>query len=369
MVHQTQSSSTNQTFVRLVVQTVAAAMTGSLLRRPEGIAARAGTRSAANPTASVPASVLPPSPLDTLLDSRDAGVLATRMLSGGSAVLSGIDTDAGEATQALFGSADNGTVAPGELDPAALADMATLVARSMYAIGTARTDPAAAAASVPPNLRASQDLILHLIACLSLDAACPLAQNVTGLDTDTLEALATGSGGGVGDAGQGAADAPPPLFSSIYTAPIVVGSGGTGVLPSWYELLLRSVLADATANLTRTACAADSECTAAGLSARNECIRSRGLCGRSSAHYHAALSPAVLVTGSQPYAINTTLLTESDPAWTEPYWSLRIRTELMLLPPPGDGVAIMIAGVAAVLATVPLTWWWVTRGRKAWKIE
>lgn len=370
-LHQTASGAIGQQAVRAMAEEVAGDLRsqGRLLL-PGGLVVEQGGFSASRPLSESPSEVLPPSPLDSLLDPADAGAAkADQLLRAGTAVISGGYAGAGNVTASLHSAADSATLGPQSLSVDALTDAASFVAGLVFTMGkqgVAVVDAPAAPGlgATPSGLVASRAFVSALLECFQSDAACPLAQGVTGLDADTLRAFALGSGGGAGDWGGGAASQPPPLFPGIYSAPVETRGGGATVLPTWAEKLIRDTLANITANVTTsTPCSSDADCRKAGLSPRAECLHHVGFCGRSSAHYIDALSPAVVVERSDPNDVNASLLTAEDPAWAEPYWSARIRTELLVVPAPDSEWKAVIAGALVTVAAAGATYWWLSRGK------
>jgi hypothetical protein len=366
-LHQTQSSSLGQLRMRRIVSAVASDMTArGLLLRTGGITTILGSRSVANPTGQDPSTVLLPSPLDSFLEQDVAGaVLSARIALNASIQLSGVDTDASQVTPSFHSASDQ--LPDSDLD--ALTDIATLAARTLYAVGLGdETSPAEVlAAAVPVSVRASRTLVQQLWGCLVLDNACSLFQSLTGTDPTVLQALAAARGGGVGDAGTWNVSTPPPLFTNVYNAPLDVGGGAIALQPSWTELLARSVLANATRNGSATPCAASSQCVQALGSPRAECID--GVCARTSAHFHEAVSLAVVFAQSSAVGVNSSWLTDTDPCWSEPYWSGSIRTVVFQLPSPTDQWGLLGGGLVAAAVGGVLLWRWSAVWKNKWKIE
>jgi hypothetical protein len=285
-----------------------------------------------------PSSPAPSPPPHPVLTFTEETAPATTWLSQSLRVglLAGYDSSF---TSAVYGSQfDNATA----VDAARVTAAATLLARSLYALATNASTPAAAAAAVPPALVANATLVGGLLACLTVSADCALFASLLGLAP--------------GDVAAYLPPGPLSLYASVYFQPYAAGANGYALAPKPVEAVARNLLAAATAVNTTTVpggCNATADCAAAGLGPAAECLV--GVCVvDASAYYHDALSPAVnpVADSYGVFTVNASALTPWDPAWSEPYWSNAIGATTFLQDDAATQGGVLAAGVVTALASI-----------------
>jgi hypothetical protein len=210
-------------------------------------------------------------------------------------------------------------------------DAGTALAAGIYALATNLSGgaaAAAAAAAVPP---ANASLAADMLACLTVNARCPLFARVLGVDGDALAALVPAG--------------PLSAYTSVYNQPYALDAGYV-LQPSPYEAFVRNFLGRASATQVAAgaaaSCASVADCAAAGRA--YECLL--GACVVANAFYHDALSPALaspaygVFSVPSPAALDTTV----DPLWTEPYWSGSIGATSLLVDSAAAGYGMLGAG-------------------------
>lgn len=285
--------------------------------------------------AAAPQAAPPPSPVETFLESAGS---ASGSGSGVTALmLSGYDS--AYASRVYHSQYDNATT----VDAGVVTAAATLLARSLFALATNASTPAAAAAAVPASLVANATVVASLLSCLTVSAQCPLFSSLLGIPADQLPAYLPAG--------------PLPLYTSVYTRPYMAGSNGYVVAPSPVEGLARNFLAVALAGgdpfgSPVPQCNATAGCAGAA----SECIA--GTCVNATSFYHDALSPAVTPSDVNygQYAVDASQVTPSDPAWAEPYWSGKIGVTLLLADSPATEGGVLAAGLVTAIACVGITW-------------
>jgi len=149
------------------------------------------------------------------------------------------------------------------------------------------SDPAAAAAAVPPGLAANASLAAELVACFTQRMACGLLARLLGVPVAGLPANVPA--------------APLSLHPSVYLQPYLVGSAGFALAPGAGELMARAFLAQASAAAAAAAGLAPfnvierlaqarapdvAACKAAANNTAAECVA--GQCVVATAWYHDA---------------------------------------------------------------------------------
>lgn len=232
------------------------------------------------------------------------------------------------------------------LDSARLAETAELLARSLYAFlnDWDMTNPAAtAAAIIPTTLRVNATYVDSIIRCVMVSPACPEFASALNAPMDFL--------------GTNPINLFPGVFRQPYRTTRVVNDvikHGWGISPSVLEVVIRNSLAYYLSNVDPdqvdedggpVSCDSYAKC-AEELGLGYECIH--GLCLRSNAWFHDALSPALIApgdpgseegsmpgTGRSGYRIDESVpiskdlpLPVGDAVRTEPYWSASIGAKL-----------------------------------------
>lgn len=275
-------------------------------------------------------SEVPPSPLTTF-------VKAWPGVNG--AVLSSYD--ALYANQFYKSSWDDSS----NVDAAQVAKFATTLARVAYALAANVSTTVAATAAVPAGLTVDTTLVSDLLNCFTTDAACDTLSSYTMLSTSSLRALT----GGQGLSLYTGTNKPARAVTSKRDGNTVAGFI---VSPSVAELAVRSFLAKQTASVTGAACTSSSSCKEADT--KLECIAKQ--CVVPTAHYHEALSSALVSLGNGGYNLFESELDEpgADPMWTEPYWSGDIGIKTFTAGDPATGVTMLLVGLVVVVASVGL---------------
>jgi hypothetical protein len=270
----------------------------------------------------------PPTPLLSFQET-------TPPLAFEGAVLSGYDF--AFASRFFHSEFDNAT----NIDAFVVTGTATALARTLYALATNASTPAAAAALVPPSLQANGTLVAEMVACITVNARCPLFKRVLGVNDATLAQLVPAG--------------PLTLYTSIYNQPYALPNNGYVLQPTPLEAFVRNSLAFSSATVRNGTCAATSDCTTRLRSKLWECLQ--GTCVLANAFYHDALSPALSPTGTpNKYTITRAAVTPTDPVWTEPYWSVRIGvTSFLKDSAVTDGVVLGV-GLAVTTASVWGVW-------------
>lgn len=272
--------------------------------------------------------VAPPSPLLSFQEAQPP-------LAFDGAVLSGYNS--AYATPFYHSEFDNASV----INAGVVASAATVVARTLYALATGLANPAAAAAAVPAGLTANASLVAEMVACITVNAQCPLFARVLGVDSATLASLVPA--------------APLTLYTSVYNQPYSLSGGNGYVLqPTPLEAFVRNLLGRVTASPAQVngTCATTQDCTTAGLPKAYECLL--GACVVANAFYHDALSPALAASPAAygSFSVVSTPDPTIDPLWTEPYWSNSIGVTAFLKDSPAADGAVLGVGLAATLAAI-----------------
>lgn len=230
------------------------------------------------------------------------------------------------------------------VDAGSVTAVATLLARGLYALATNESSPAAAAAAVPLGVVANATFVAELLACITVNARCPLFAAALGVDAPTLAALVP--------------DGPLSLYTSVYNQPYTLPGGGYVLQPKPLEAAVRNILAFATATVRLPGpgnCSATPDCLAATGSKAFECLF--GACVVSNAFYHDALSPALAATDDAGvWDIALAKTTGEDVLWTEPYWSARIGATVFLKDAYAVEAGVLAAGVLTLAASAAGAW-------------
>ena len=230
------------------------------------------------------------------------------------------------------------------VDSGSVAAAATVIARGLYALATGIADPQAAAAAVPADLAVNGSFVVELLACITVQAQCPLFGRLLALDASGLAALLP--------------NGPLSLYTSVYNQPYTLGGGGYVLQPSPLEAVARNSLAYSSSLPSQRAgpCGTTADCTARLGSRAYECILAE--CIIANAFYHDALSPALAPQGglANAYDVNAGLTTGEDVLWTEPYWSASIGASVFLKDSAGVEGGVLGAGIVVTVAAAVGVW-------------
>jgi hypothetical protein len=283
------------------------------------------------PVSSVDIAVPPPGPLVSFLEASG--------FQGDATVLSGYSS---QFTSKVYQSHFDTTI-----DAAAVTASATVLARVLYALATGIADPAAAVAAVPVGLSANATLVGDMIACITVNAQCPLFAQILGLSSESLAALVPPK--------------PLSLYVSVYNQPYSAGDNGYVLQPTPLEAFVRNWLAFYGASSRGGACTSNTDCTVP-----QECLM--GQCLVSTAFYHDALSPALVVQAYGQFAINSSLVDAADPVWTEPFWSNYIGTKRFLMDSHASDAAVFGVGIFVTALSIPAMWFLIRFLDKHYKV-
>ena len=188
------------------------------------------------------------------------------------------------------------------VEASAVASVATLLARGLYALALNESTPAAAAAKVPTSLVANATFVVEALSCITVNARCRLFADALGTSIEGLASLVP--------------DGPLSLYTSVYNQPYTLPGGGYVLQPKPFEAAVRNMLAFSTATERVGNCTTTGDCTATTSSKAYECLF--GTCVISNAFYHDAVSRALDATDEPGvWDISIDKTDAEDSLWTE----------------------------------------------------
>lgn len=303
----------------------------------------------------------------------------------------------------LGANATSGLVA---VDPKVVTAAATALAKGLFALASLSGNntsltPAQAALQVPTDIAANATFVSQLLSCITINARCSLFASALGMDEPSLANLAP--------------DGPLSLYSSVYSQPYSLESGSTTtgfvLQPTPLEAVIRNLLGRFSALPSQTKLlpsptpapkaggqSSGAHAQAPGGNPSNligstcttkqcqdafgkayECLL--GACVVANSFYHDALSPALAAStssygsyialtgagfssaspslgtsgntaGGQPQPPAWVLNLQTDPLWTEPYWSASIGASVFLKDSPQTDAIVLGLGITITLLAI-----------------
>lgn len=176
-----------------------------------------------------------------------------------------------------------------------ITEIANVLAQSLYAMATGKTDAQDAVNSIPAGLKCNATLVKELIHCTTTSSDCELFRRFLP-DSNLL-------------------DEPLTLYPGTYMSPTYSSAQNQIQLrTAVIEAFTRNFLAFSLSNSTIISCKKDEDCEELTTSGR--CVA--GACVEDFSHYHDAYSLAFRSAGGFIRQLDWTKINRMDPGFTEP---------------------------------------------------